>query len=78
MNLRSRSDRTDKLSPCLWVTVARTRTQENKTNPEFCNVEVTNTEFMKKVFRNLQNKLAGVQNLPEFAMEACKSNMFMW
>ena len=33
---------------------------------------------MNKVFYNLQNKLAEVQNLPEFAMEAYKTDMLMW
>ena len=55
-----------------------TRTQENRTNPELCNMEVTNTEYNKKVFQNLQNKLAGVHNLPEFEMKAYKTNILMW
>ena len=58
--------------------VRRTQTQEKKTRPKIRNMKVTNTEYMKKVFYNLQNKLAEVQNLPEFAMEACKTNMLMW
>ena len=55
-----------------------TRTPENRTNPELSNMEVTNTEHKKKVFQNLQNKLAGVQNLPKFAMEANETNILMW
>ena len=57
--------------------VRRTQTQEKKTRPEFRNMKVANTEYMNKVFYNLQNKLAEVQNLPEFAMEAY-TNMLMW
>ena len=30
-----------------------TRTQENRTNPELCNMEVTTTEYKKKVFSKL-------------------------
>ena len=58
--------------------VRRAQTQEKKTRPEFRNMKVTNTEYMNKVFYNLQNKLAEVQNLPEFAMEAYKTDMLMW
>ena len=49
-----------------------------KTRPELRNMEITNTGYMIKVFNNLRSKLAEVQNLPEFAMEACKMNMLMW
>ena len=54
-----------------------TQTQEKKTRPEFRNMEVTNTQYMKEVFYNLRNKLAEVKNLPEFAMEAYKTNMLI-
>ena len=54
-----------------------TRTQENGTNPELYNMEVTNTEYKNKVFQNLRNKLAEVKNLPEFAMEAYQTNMLI-
>ena len=54
------------------------QTQEKKTRPEFRKMEITNTECLNKVFYNLRNKLAEVQNLPEFAMETKKTNMQMW
>ena len=40
-------------------------------------MEVTNTQYMKEVFYNLRNKLAEVKNLPEFAMEAYKTNVLI-
>ena len=55
--------------------VRGTQTQENNSNLELCNMEITNNEYMTKVFQNLQEKLAGIQNLPKFAMEAHKTNM---
>ena len=55
--------------------VRGTQTQENNSNLELCNMELTNNEYMTKVFQNLQEKLAGIQNLPKFAMEAHKTNM---
>ena len=38
-------------------------------------MEITKNEYMTKVFQNLQEQLAGIQNLPKFAMEAHKTNM---
>ena len=55
--------------------VRGTQTQENNSNLELCNMEITNNEYMTKVFQNLQDQLAGIQNLPKFAMEAHKTNM---
>ena len=40
-------------------------------------MEVTNTQYLKEVFYNLRNQLAEVKNLPEFAMEAKKTNMLI-
>ena len=40
--------------------------------------KITNSKYMTKVFQNLQNKLAGVQNLPKFAVEAYETNMSFW
>ena len=55
--------------------VGGTQTQENNSNLELCNMEITNNEYMTKVFQNLQEKLARIHNLPKFAMEAQKTNM---
>ena len=55
--------------------VRGTQTQENNSNLELCNMKITNNDHMTKVFQNLQEKLAGIQNLPKFAMGAQKTNM---
>ena len=59
-------------------TKARNTHTRKKTRPELRNMEIANTGYMIKVFNNLRSKLAEVQNLPEFAMEACEMNMLMW
>ena len=54
--------------------VRGTQTQEKKSRPEFRNMKVTNTEYMNTVCQNLQNKLAGIQNLPKF----CNGNLHQY
>ena len=41
-------------------------------------LKMTNSKYVTKVFQNLENKLAKVQNQPKFAVEAYETNMLRW
>ena len=57
--------------------VRGTQTQKSNSTLEFCNMKITNTEYMTKVFQNWQDKFGDIQDLPKFAIKASKTNMLM-
>ena len=73
---RKRSDSSD--SPSAWKHMRGVETRMNRSKMAFRNVQISNHQYLGKVFQHSQNNLGTTENSSQSGIEAVKTTVLMW